>query len=58
MDTRSKTKGVPQRVPATSFVKEVSETLPTVQGTYSALQKQQLVEEFPESKFQLPSKTT
>jgi Retrotransposon gag protein len=58
MDTRSKTKGVPQGVPTTSFVKEVSETLPTVQGTYLALQKEQLVEEFPESKFSLSSKTT
>jgi hypothetical protein len=58
MDTRSKTKGVPQGVPTTSFVKEVSETLPTVQGTYLTLRKQQLVEEFPESKFPLPSKTT
>jgi hypothetical protein len=58
MDTRSKTKGVPQGVPTTSFVEEVSETLPTVQGTYLALHKQQLVEEFPESKFPLPSKTT
>jgi hypothetical protein len=58
MDTRSKTKGVLQGVPTTSFVKEVSETLPTVQGTNPALRKQQIVEEFPESKFPLPSKTT
>jgi hypothetical protein len=40
------------------FVKEVSETLPTIQGTYLALQKQQLVEEFSKSMFPLPSKTT
>jgi hypothetical protein len=58
MDTRSKTKGVPQGVPTTSFVEEVSETLPTVQGTYLALQKEQLVEEIPESKLSLSSKTT
>jgi Domain of unknown function (DUF4939) len=58
METRSKLKGVPQGVPATSFVEEVFETLPTVQGTYLALQKQQLVEEFPEFKFLLLSKTT
>jgi Retrotransposon gag protein len=58
METRSKIKGVPQGVPTTSFVKEVSETLPIVQGTYPALQKQQLVEEFPKSKFPLPSETT
>jgi hypothetical protein len=57
METRSKVKGVPQGVPTTSFVEEVSETLPTVQGTYPALRKQQLVKEFFESKFPLPSKT-
>jgi Retrotransposon gag protein len=32
--------------------------LPTIQGTYPALQKQQLVEEFSESKFPLLSETT
>jgi hypothetical protein len=58
METRSKTKGVPQGVPTTSFVEEVSKTLPTIQGTYPALRKQQLVKEFPKSKFPLPSKTT
>jgi hypothetical protein len=58
METRSKIKGVPQGILTTSFVKEVFETLSTVQGTYPALQKQQLVEEFPESKFPLPSETT
>jgi hypothetical protein len=58
METRSKVKGVPQGVPTTFFVKEVSEALPTVQGTYPALRKQQLVEEFPKSKFPLPFKTT
>jgi Retrotransposon gag protein len=58
MDTRSKTKGVPQGVLTTFFVKEVTKTLPTVQGTYPTLQKQQLVKKFPESKFPLPSKTT
>jgi hypothetical protein len=57
MKTRSKVKGVPQGILATSFVEEVSETLPT-QGTYPALYKQQLVKEFPESKFPLPSETT
>jgi hypothetical protein len=58
METRSKLKGVPQGVPTTSFVEEVSETLSTIQGTYLALQKQQLVKEFPESEFSLPSETT
>jgi hypothetical protein len=58
METRSKVKGVPQGVPITSFVKEVSEALPTAQGTYLALRKQQLVKEFPKSKFPLLSKTT
>jgi hypothetical protein len=51
METRSKVKGVPQGVLTTSFVEEVSEALPPTQGTYLALRKQQLVEEFPESKF-------
>jgi hypothetical protein len=58
METRSKTKGVPEGVLTTSFVEEVFETLPTIQGTYLALQKQQLVEEFPKSKFPLSSETT
>jgi hypothetical protein len=58
METRSKVKGVPQGVLTTSFVKEVSEALPPTQGTYPALCKQQLVEEFPESKFPLLFKTT
>jgi hypothetical protein len=58
METKSKIKGVPQGILTTSFVKEVSRTLPIVQGTYLALQKQQLVKEFLESKFPLPSKTT
>jgi Retrotransposon gag protein len=58
METRSKLKGVPQGVPTTSFVEEVSKTLPTVQGTYLALQKEQLVKEFFKSKFLLLSKTT
>jgi hypothetical protein len=58
METRSKLKGVPQGVLTTSFVKEVSEALPATQGTYSALRKQQLVKEFPKSKFPLLSKTT
>jgi hypothetical protein len=58
METRSKLKGVPQGVPTTFFVEEVSKTLPTIQGTYLALQKQQLVEEFFKSKFPLPSETT
>jgi hypothetical protein len=58
MKTRSKVKGVPQGVPTTSFVEEVSEALPPTQGTYPALHKQQLVEEFPESKFSLLSETT
>jgi hypothetical protein len=58
METRSKTKDVPQGVLTTFFVEEVSKALSTIQGTYPALQKQQLVEEFPESKFPLPSKTT
>jgi hypothetical protein len=58
MDTRLKTKGVPQVVPTISFVKEVSKTLPTIQETYLTLQKQQIVEEFSESNFSLPSETT
>jgi Retrotransposon gag protein len=58
METRSKVKGVPQGIPTTSFVEEVSETLPPAQGTYPTLRKQQLVKEFPESKFPLPSETT
>jgi hypothetical protein len=58
METRLKVKGVPQRVPTTSFVEEVSEALPATQGTYPALCKQQLVKEFPKSKFPLPSETT
>jgi Retrotransposon gag protein len=58
METRSKVKGVPQGIPTTSFVEEVSEALPPTQGTYLTLRKQQLVEEFPESKFPLLSKTT
>jgi hypothetical protein len=58
METRSKAKGVPQEIPTTPFVEEVSEALPPAQGTYPTLRKQQLVKEFPESKFPLPSKTT
>jgi hypothetical protein len=58
MKTMPKVKGVPQGVPTTSFIKEVSKALPTTQGTYSALCKQQLVEEFPKSKFPLLSETT
>jgi Retrotransposon gag protein len=58
METRSKVKGVPQGIPTTPFIEEVSEALPPTQGTYPTLYKQQLVEEFPESKFSLPSKTT
>jgi Retrotransposon gag protein len=58
METRLKVKGVPQGIPTTPFVEEVSETLPPTQGTYPTLRKQQLVEEFPESRFPLPSKTT
>jgi Retrotransposon gag protein len=58
METRSKVKGVPQGIPTTPFVEEVSETLPPAQGTYLTLRKQQLVEEFPKSKFPLPSETT
>jgi hypothetical protein len=58
METRSKVKGIPQGIPTTSFVKEISKTLPPVQGTNPTLHKQQLVEEFPESKFPLLSETT
>jgi Retrotransposon gag protein len=58
METRSKVKGIPQGIPTTSFVKEVSKTLPPVQGINPTLCKQQLVKEFPESKFPLPSETT
>jgi hypothetical protein len=58
METRSKVKGVPQGIPTTPFVEEVSEALPPAQGTYLTLRKQQLVEEFPESKFPLLSETT
>jgi hypothetical protein len=58
METRSKVKGVPQGILTTSFIEEVSEALPPAQGTNPTLHKQQLVEEFPESKFPLPSETT
>jgi hypothetical protein len=58
METRSKVKGVPQGIPTAPFIEEVSETLPPTQGTYLTLRKQQLVEEFPKSKFPLPSETT
>jgi Retrotransposon gag protein len=58
METRSKVKGVPQGIPTTSFIEEVSEALPSTQGTYPTLCKQQLVEEFSKSKFPLPSETT
>jgi hypothetical protein len=58
METRSKVKGVPQGIPTTSFIEEVSKALPPTQGTYPTLHKQQLVEEFPESKFPLLSETT
>jgi hypothetical protein len=58
MKTRSKVKGIPLGIPTTPFVKEVAKTLPPTQGTYPTLYKQQLVEEFPKSKFPLPSETT
>jgi hypothetical protein len=58
METRSKVKGISQGIPTTSFVEGVSEGLPPAQETYLALCKQQLVEEFFESKFPLPSGTT
>jgi hypothetical protein len=58
METRSKVKGVPQGIPTTPFVKEVSEALPPAQGTYLTLRKQQLFEEFSKSKFPLLSETT
>jgi hypothetical protein len=51
-------KGVPQGILTTPFIEEVSEALPPIQGTYSTLRKQQLVKEFLESKFSLPSETT
>jgi hypothetical protein len=51
-------KGIPQGIPTTPFVEEVSETLPPVQKINQTLHKQQLVKEFPESKFPLPSETT
>jgi hypothetical protein len=51
METRSKIKSVPQGILTTSFVKEVSKTLPTIQGTYPALQRQQLVKNFPNPSF-------
>jgi hypothetical protein len=51
-------KGIPQGIPTTPFVEEVSETLPSVQGINLTLRKQQLVKEFPKSKFPLPSETT
>jgi hypothetical protein len=58
METRSKVKGIPQGIPTTSLVEEVSKTLPPVQGINPTLRKQQLVKEFPESKFPLLSETT
>jgi Retrotransposon gag protein len=58
METRSKVKDVPQGILTTPFIEEVSKTLPPAQGIYPTLRKQQLVEEFPESKFPLPSETT
>jgi hypothetical protein len=58
METRSKVKGVSQGILTTPFIKEVSKILSPAQGTYPTLCKQQLVEEFPESKFPLLSKTT
>jgi hypothetical protein len=57
METRSKVKGVPQGIPTTPLVEEVFKTLPSAQGTYPTLHKQQLVEEFPESEFPLLPKT-
>jgi hypothetical protein len=51
-------KGVPQGILTTPFIEEVSKALPSAQGTYLTLHKQQLVEEFPESKFPLLSETT
>jgi Retrotransposon gag protein len=45
-------------IPTTPFVEEVSKTLPPAQGTYPTLRKQQLVKEFPESRFPLLSETT
>jgi Retrotransposon gag protein len=58
METRSKVKGVPQGILTTPFIKEVFKALPLTQETYPTLHKQQLVEEFPKSKFPLPSETT
>jgi hypothetical protein len=58
MKTRSKVEGVHQGILTTPFVEEVSKTLFFTQGTYPTLRKQQLVKEFPESKFPLLSKTT
>jgi Retrotransposon gag protein len=58
METRSKVKSAPQGALTTFFVEEVFKTLPTIQETYPALCKQQLVEEFSESKFPLLSETT
>jgi hypothetical protein len=58
METRSKVKGVPQGIPTTLFIEEVSKTLLFAQGTYPTLRKQELVKEFSESKFPLPSETT
>jgi hypothetical protein len=56
METRSKVKGVPQGIPTTSFVEEVSKILPPAQGAHPTLCKQQLVKEFPKYKFPLLSK--
>jgi Retrotransposon gag protein len=58
MGIRSKVKGVLQGIPTAPFIEEVSETLPPTEGTYLTLHKQQLVKEFSESKFPLPSETT
>jgi hypothetical protein len=58
MESRLKVKGVPQGIPTTPFIEEVSATLFPTQGTYLTLHKQQLVKEFPESKFPLPSEAT
>jgi hypothetical protein len=59
METRSRTKAVSQEVLTTSFVEEVSETLPTVQKTFPTLQHAPLVaEDFPKSKYPLPTTLT
>jgi hypothetical protein len=59
MDTRSKTKGVPQGVPTTSFVEEVSEILPTIQKTFLTHQYAPLAaENFSKSKYPLPTTLT